>query len=225
MNWANRITMIRIILIPVIVTLMLLYNFNGAAPFFNVFTAAIEVGNYHLPYTYLIAGILFIIASLTDMLDGYIARKYNQVTTFGKFFDSIADKLLTNGVLVIFAAAGIVPVWMAVVLICRDFLIDVVRQILATATVVMAANQLGRFRAAFEMLGLTILFFVGFRMFDGGLFGGTGTYDEYGWINQVIMIPMYIATVLSILAAINYIWLNRKVLFDMTNKKKEANNG
>lgn len=65
---------------------------------------------YSLPISYLIAGILFIVASLTDLLNGYIARRYNQVTTFGKFFDSIADKLLTNTVLIVFACANIIPV-------------------------------------------------------------------------------------------------------------------
>jgi CDP-diacylglycerol--glycerol-3-phosphate 3-phosphatidyltransferase len=219
MNWANRVTILRLIFIPIIGILMTLPSVNGV--FYGVLTDwELHVGSYHLNYLYLIAGILFIIASLTDMLDGYLARKYNQVTTFGKFFDSIADKLLTNTVLIIFAVCQILPVWMVVLLICRDFLIDVVRQILATSNVVMAANKLGKYRAAVEMLGLTILFFVGWTNFTGATFSGTG---EYGYINQIVMIPMYVATLLSVISAFNYIALNRRVLFaGMKNPKKDV---
>ncbi|QGS52306.1 CDP-diacylglycerol--glycerol-3-phosphate 3-phosphatidyltransferase [Spiroplasma tabanidicola] len=221
MNWANRITMIRIILIPIIITLMIICNFdNNANLLYGVFNKAINISNYSLPYAYLIAGILFIVASLTDALDGYIARKYNQITTFGKFFDSIADKLLTNSVLIVFAIGGIIPVWMCVILICRDFLIDVVRQILASSNTIMAADKLGKYRATFEMIGLTILFFVGFRFFNGS-FQGKTKFDEYGWINQIIMIPMYITTVLCIASALNYIIKNKKVLFNTSSLKKE----
>lgn len=218
MNWANRITLIRIFLIPIIIGLMVIVPFAGTSLYNGWNEWLIITGptiTYSLPISYLIAGILFIIASLTDLLDGYIARRYNQVTTFGKFFDSIADKLLTNTVLIVFACANIIPVWMVVILIARDFVIDVVRQILATQKVVMAANQLGRIRAAVEMFGMTILFFIGFRMFGGDSLK-PGQWNEFGWVNQIIMIPMYLATILSLAAAGNYIFLNRKALFDMT---------
>ncbi|WP_338971558.1 CDP-diacylglycerol--glycerol-3-phosphate 3-phosphatidyltransferase [Spiroplasma endosymbiont of Panorpa germanica] len=227
MNWANRITMIRLLLIPIIIILMIIHQFPGT-PMFSVWNQTINVGqNYQLPVAYLIAGILFIIAALTDFLDGYVARKFNQVTTFGKFFDAIADKVLTNTVLIVFACAGIVPIWMAIILIARDFIIDAVRQILATKEVVMAANQMGKIRAAMEMIGMSLLFFVGFRMFNGSL-QGNGAFDEFGWINQVALIPMYIATVLSVLSAGIYIGANRKQLFDTTvisksDKKEKVN--
>ncbi|AHI54080.1 CDP-diacylglycerol-glycerol-3-phosphate 3-phosphatidyltransferase [Spiroplasma sabaudiense Ar-1343] len=221
MNWANRITMIRLLLIPVIVILMVFYQFPGS-PLFDVWNQTINIGtHYQLPIAYLVAGILFIIAAFTDFLDGYIARKFNQVTTFGKFFDAIADKVLTNTVLIVFACSGIVPIWMAVVLIARDFIIDAVRQILATKEVIMAANWMGKIRAAMEMVGMSLLFFVGFRMFNGST-QGTGNFDEFGWINQVVMIPMYIATVLSVVSAGIYISLNRKQLFDTTVISKKV---
>lgn len=216
MNWPNRISLFRILLIPIILVLMVLPNIG---PFFNLWDQGINSSGYHLPYSYLIAGILFIIASLSDMLDGYIARKYNMITTFGKFFDSIADKLLTNLVLIVFGIAQMVPIWMVVVLIARDFIIDVVRQILASANVVMAADKLGKYRAAFEMVGLSILFFASFA-FMGGSPNKTGTYDEYGWINQIIMIPMYISTILCIVSAINYMYMNRKALFSTADSPK-----
>lgn len=222
MNWANRITLIRIFLIPIIIVLMVIVTFPGTS-LYNGWDQWLTIKRpnitYSLPISYLIAGILFLVASLTDLLDGYIARRYNQVTTFGKFFDSIADKLLTNTVLIVFACANIIPVWMTVFLIARDFVINVVRQILASQKGIMAANQLGRVRAAVEMFAMIILFFIGFRMF-GGQSLKTGQWDEFGWVNQIIMIPIYLATVLSLLAAGNYIYLNRKALFDMTVIKK-----
>ncbi|AHF61288.1 hypothetical protein P344_05345 [Spiroplasma mirum ATCC 29335] len=223
MNWANCITLVRIILLPIILVLLLIYPFGELLYYgwTDTIVAKGEHVTYTLPISYLIAGVLFAIASLSDALDGYIARKYGQVTTFGKFFDSIADKLLTNGVVIVFACANIIPVWMCLILILRDFLIDVVRQILATKTVVMAANWLGKIRAACEMLGIFILFFVGYRMFNGQP-QTTGQWNEYGWVNQIIMIPMYLATLLSITSAVNYMYLNRKALFDMgiINKPK-----
>ncbi|WP_368487137.1 CDP-diacylglycerol--glycerol-3-phosphate 3-phosphatidyltransferase [Spiroplasma sp. DGKH1] len=223
MNWANRITLVRIILLPIILVLLLIYPFGELLyhGWTDTIVAKSEHVTYTLPISYLIAGVLFAIASLSDALDGYIARKYGQVTTFGKFFDSIADKVLTNGVVIVFACANIIPVWMCLILILRDFLIDVVRQILAAKTVVMAANWLGKIRAACEMLGIFILFFVGYRMFNGQP-QTTGEFNEYGWVNQIIMIPMYLATLLSITSAVNYIYLNRTALFDMAviNKPK-----
>ncbi|QHX36952.1 CDP-diacylglycerol--glycerol-3-phosphate 3-phosphatidyltransferase [Spiroplasma sp. BIUS-1] len=213
MNLANKITLVRILLIPLIVLLLLLtpaplVNYEGLQ---ILEKANLEIGNYSLPITYLVAGVLFIIASLTDMLDGYVARKYKMVTNFGKFFDSIADKLLTNAILVIFACFKILPIWMCVILVSRDFIIDVVRQILATSSVVMAANQMGRIRATAEMVGLSLLFFVGLQCWSN--------WSEFDWLNQVILIPMYLTTVLSILSAGIYIHANRKVLFDSSVEK------
>ncbi|AUB31981.1 CDP-diacylglycerol--glycerol-3-phosphate 3-phosphatidyltransferase [Spiroplasma floricola] len=216
MNLANKITFVRVLLIPVIVILLLLtpaswVNYEAITQLGNL--NVFSIGNYHLPLTYLIAGILFIVASLTDMLDGYVARKYNMVTNFGKFFDAIADKLLTNSVLIIFACFGILPIWLCIILICRDFIIDVVRQILANSAVVMAANKMGKIRATAEMVGLSILFFLGAQCWDN--------FNQFGWINQVILIPMYVTVVLSILSAVIYINANKKVLFDSSTEKND----
>ncbi|WP_338983749.1 CDP-diacylglycerol--glycerol-3-phosphate 3-phosphatidyltransferase [Spiroplasma endosymbiont of Othius punctulatus] len=211
MNWANRVTLIRLIFIPMIIIMIFLGPANGHG--WDVITTKFTSGNYSLALSDLIAGLLFIIASLSDMLDGYIARKYNQVTNFGKFFDSIADKLLTNLILVVFAVIGILPLWIVLIFIGRDFIIDVVRQVLATQKTIMAANNLGRYKAAVQMLGMSILFFVGLSSFSGD----TWLYGEFGLINQLVMIPTYIAAILSIAAALNYMILNRKVLFSIAS--------
>lgn len=211
MNLPNSISLFRIILIPIILVLMLI-NWDQA----------LVIGDYHLTIAWLIAGILFVIASLSDLLDGYLARKLNQVTTFGKFFDSIADKLLTNSVLIVMSYVGVIPIWITLILVLRDFMIDALRQILAAQNVVMAANWYGRLKAAVQMLGLSILFFVGYQNFDGSS-SGSSLYDQYGLINQLLLIPTYLATILSLYSAGVYISLNAKYLTAKTPKVKKQN--
>ena len=213
MNVPNIISLIRLILVPVIVSLMIIGPINNDN-FYQLWATSININNYTLPITWLIASILFIIAAISDFLDGWWARKFNQVTTFGKFFDSIADKLLTNCVLIVMACATIIPIWMVIILVLRDFIIDVVRQILATKGIIMAADKYGRIKAAVQMLGITILFFINWRFLNGKV-NGHSNNDQYGLINQLVMIPMYIATLLSIFSAYNYVSLNCKNLFNI----------
>lgn len=209
MNLPNVISLVRIILVPVIVVLMLV-NQNHV----------LSINHYHLSVTWLIAGVFFIVASLSDFLDGYLARKLNKVTNFGKFFDSIADKFLTSAVLIVMSYVKIMPIWITLVLILRDFLIDALRQILATKKVVLAANWYGKWKTAFQMLGLTILFFVGYKNFNGNV-SGNGLYDQYGLINQLLLIPMYIGTILSLYSAGVYLSLNYKYLMPKSTVDKE----
>lgn len=201
LNVPNLITLFRIILVPVVAILMLV-NSN----------CDIVINNFHLSITWLIAGILFMIAALSDFFDGYLARKFNKVTTFGKFFDAIADKFLTNAVLIIMSYKMIIPIWITLILVLRDFLIDAVRQILAAKNVIMSANWYGKWKATFQMIGLMLLFFISYKNFNGS-FNGFGTFDQYGLINQLIFIPIYISTILSIYSAGVYIYINFEKLF------------
>lgn len=210
MNLPNSISLVRILLIPVILVLMLV-NWDQA----------IVAGDYQIQIAWLLAGIFFIIAAFSDYLDGYLARKLNQVTTFGKFFDSIADKLLTSGVLIVMSYFAIVPIWITLILILRDFLMDALRQILASKQIVLAANWYGKWKTALQMFGLTILFFVSYKNFAGSS-SGNDLYDQYGVINQVLLIPMYLATILSIYSAGIYFYLNYHYLLDNSNKTKKA---
>lgn len=207
MNLPNSISLVRILLIPIILILMLV-NWDQA----------IVSSNYHLQVAWLLAGIFFVVAVLSDYLDGYLARKLKQVTTFGKFFDSIADKLLTNSVLIVMSYYHVVPIWITLILIMRDFLIDALRQILASRQVIMAANWYGKWKAAFQMFGMSLLFFVSYQNF-GGSPNGNGTYDQYGYINQIIFIPMYITTILSLYSAGVYFYLNYSHLMDSQSNK------
>lgn len=218
MNIPNLISLFRLLLVPVIVFLMIIAPVSEN--FYYLWNGAINIENYRLPISWLIAGILFIIASISDFIDGWWARKFNQVTVFGKFFDSIADKLLTNSVIIVMACATIIPIWMTVILVLRDFIIDVVRQILAAKGIIMAADNFGRVKAVVQMIGITILFFVNFRFLNGNI-SGTSINDQYGIINQLVLLPMYIATILSIFSAYNYIHINVKNLFSMEKIIKE----
>ena len=124
MNKANKITMTRIIMSLIIITIMLF-------PFDQVgleFPTYILNGNITINLKYIIVGFLFIIASLTDFLDGYVARKYNIVTDFGKMIDAISDKLLTNSVLIILACAGKISTIVTVVIVMRDIIVDSINE-------------------------------------------------------------------------------------------------
>lgn len=205
MNLPNSISLVRILLVPIIIVLMLV-NWEQA----------IVINNYQLYISWLLAGIFFIIAALSDFLDGYLARKLNKVSTFGKFFDAIADKFLTSAVLIVMSYVKIIPIWITLILILRDFLIDALRQVLASKQVILAANWYGKWKTAMQLVGLALLFFVNYQSFNGSE-TGSDFYDQYGIINQVILIPTYIATFLSIYSAGVYFYLNYQYLLSERN--------
>ena len=126
MNKANKITMSRIIMSLIIITIMLF-------PFDQVgleFPTYILKGNIVIDLKYILVGILFVIASFTDFLDGHVARKYNMVTDFGKMIDAISDKLLTNSVLIILGCSGKISAAIVVVIIARDIVVDSIKMVI-----------------------------------------------------------------------------------------------
>ena len=149
---------------------------------------------------YLIAGILFILASLTDFLDGYIARKNNIVTDFGKLLDAIADKVLVNSVLIILASQGFIHPIIPVVIIVRDSIVNSIKMIAASRGKVVAAIKSGKVKTATLMVGIALTLFynlpfelVNLRVADFLLFG---------------------AAILSIISGIQYYLLNKHLLFE-----------
>lgn len=137
MNLPNKLTMLRVIMIPFFV-LFMLSGIGG------------EAGKWA-------ALALFVIASLTDLLDGKIARKYNLVTNFGKFMDPLADKLLVCSALICFVELGKLPAWMVIVIISREFVISGFRLIAADNGVVIAASYWGKFKTTFQMVMIVLL--------------------------------------------------------------------
>ncbi len=176
MNLPNKLTMFRVILIPFFVFFLL-------APYFEGY------GNY-------VAVAIFIVASLTDLLDGKIARKYNLVTNFGKFMDPLADKLLVCSAMICLIELGLLPAWIVILIIAREFIISGFRLIASDNGVVIAASYWGKFKTTFQMLMVIVLLL----NFDIPAFKILGT------------VLIWIATILTVVSLIDYIVKNKDVL-------------
>lgn len=155
MNKANKITITRIIM-SMIIILLLLFPFDEVGLEFPTYLVG---GKVLVDLKYIIVGILFIIASLTDFLDGYVARKYNLVTDFGKMIDAISDKLLTNSVLIILACNGKISTIVAVVIIMRDIVVDSIKMVIGNQGAAVAAIGLAKVKTATLMVGIILTLF------------------------------------------------------------------
>lgn len=148
----NTLTVIRLILAVIVIILILFpYDMIG----YN-FPKYLINGIAVLDVKLAICAVLFVIASITDFLDGHIARKYNYVSNFGKLMDPIADKMLTNSLLIILAGEGFISTIIPVVIISRDIVVDGVRMLLTEKGEVLPAGKLGKFKTAFLMIGITL---------------------------------------------------------------------
>ncbi len=186
MNLANRLTISRIIMaIFIIVFLLIPWNdFNISFPEF------LAGGKVLIDIRYLIVGIVFIIASITDYFDGRIARSNNMTTDFGACLDAIADKILVNGLLIILAYQGFISEVIPVIIISRDIFVDALKTLSASKGVVVKASIWGKVKTIFMMLGLTLVLFYNmpFEL----------------WNIKLDYIFIYIATVLSVVSGVIY---------------------
>ena len=155
MNLANKITMSRVVL-SIVIMIVLLFPFEGLG--FHLPTILVS-GKILIDTKYIIAGVLFIIASLTDFLDGYVARKYNMVTDFGKMVDAISDKMLTNSLLVILAANNMISPVIAVIFIVRDIVVDSIKMVVGNKGHAVAAIGVAKLKTATLMVGLALTLF------------------------------------------------------------------
>ena len=155
MNLPNKITCVRLVISAVVLIILATpWNYFGFDfPTYSVF----GVENVNLKY--IICGILFMIGSITDFLDGYIARKYNLVTDFGKVMDAIADKVLVNGVLIILAYDKFIPLIVPVIIITRDIVVDSIKMASGSKGKVVAASWPGKIKTICMMVGVTLVFF------------------------------------------------------------------
>lgn len=169
MNTANKITMSRIFLSVVILIVLLFpwHQFGIDIPTYIV------NGNMTIELKYIVAGILFIIASLTDFIDGKVARKYNMVTDFGKMIDAISDKILTNTLIVVLACDGMVSPVIAVIIIGRDIIVDSIKMLIGNKGKAVGAIGIAKCKTASLMIGLTLKLFydlpfslISFRLSD-----------------------------------------------------------
>ncbi len=196
MNLPNKLTIGRIFM-ALLVIAILLFPFEAMGistmKFFVNESLVIDI-------KYLIAGVLFVLASLTDFLDGYIARKYNLVTDFGKMTDAIADKMLVNSVLIILASTGFISAIIPVVVVLRDTIVDVIKMIVGNKGKAVAAIKSGKIKTACLMVGITLTLFYNL---------------PFELINiRVSDILLIIATVMSIISGVQYYTLNKKNLFN-----------
>ncbi len=159
MNLPNKITVSRIVM-SIIILVMLVVPWHALGvewPVYGrIFGITLETG---LSLKYIVAGVLFVIAALTDRLDGYLARKRNQVTDLGKMLDAIADKILVNGVLIILAYDRMIPLVVPVVIITRDIITDTCKMISGNKGKVVAASKGGKIKTVFVMTGTSFVFF------------------------------------------------------------------
>jgi len=193
MNLPTKLTVSRIVL-SVIVIIMLLFPFYQIGINFPVYS----IDGIKLDLRYIISGILFVIASFTDFLDGHIARKYNLITNTGKMLDAIADKLLVNSVLIIFGSIGFVNPIVPVVIVVRDIVVDAIKMEAASQGKVVAAIKSGKIKTAALMVGTTLMFFSNL---------------PFELINiRVDLFLLYFATIMSIISMVEYFTLNKNII-------------
>lgn len=176
MNLPNKLTVLRVIMIPFFIFFMLT-DYAGAAAKW-------------------VALAIFIIASLTDMLDGKIARKYNLVTNFGKFMDPLADKLLVCAAMICLVEMGKLASWMVIIIISREFIISGFRLIAADNGVVIAASYWGKFKTVFQMVMICLLI------------------ADIGAIAVVTTVVTWIALILTVVSLVDYLMKNKDVMKD-----------
>jgi len=153
-----------------------------------------------IPVGHLIGAIIFIIASITDFIDGYYARKYDLVTNMGKFLDPLADKLLVSAALIILVEFGMAPSWIVILIISREFAVTGLRLILANEGEVVAANQLGKIKMWTQIVAISSLLL-------GNIF-----FEMFGIPFDTIM--LYVCLIFTVWSGWDYFYLNRKVLLD-----------
>ncbi|NLJ95702.1 MAG: CDP-diacylglycerol--glycerol-3-phosphate 3-phosphatidyltransferase [Clostridiales bacterium] len=175
MNLPNKITIARVLMIPIYLIFMLV-------------TA--------IPYGRLIAAIIFTVAAITDAIDGYIARKRNLITNFGKFMDPLADKLLVCSALICFVEFDQMSSWIAIIIIAREFIISGFRLIASDNNVVLAASWWGKIKTNVQVV-MSVLLIVNL---------------DYPFFNLLEIISIYLATALTVISLVDYLYKNRQLL-------------
>ncbi|MBQ8018526.1 MAG: CDP-diacylglycerol--glycerol-3-phosphate 3-phosphatidyltransferase [Methanobrevibacter sp.] len=190
MNLPNKLTILRLVISAVVLVILCIpWSSLGIEwPIYSVKTLSLD---FNLEY--IVVGILFAIGSLTDVLDGYLARKYNSVTDFGKVMDAIADKVLVNGVLIILASSNFIPVIVPVIVISRDIAVDSLKMVVGKTEGAVQASWHGKIKTVCMMIGIILLFIIGIPLssFENSLY-------------RIDLLFIYVATILSIISGYIY---------------------
>ena len=177
MNLPNKLTMLRLVLVPVVMAVLLLPMIPWQV-------------------AYSVGVVLLALTSLTDMLDGKIARKYNLITNFGKFMDPLADKLLVSAAMICLIELGRIPAYIVVIIISREFIISGFRLIASDNNIVIAASMWGKYKTVFQMVMVILML------------------ANIPALQTVTTIVMWIATILTIVSLVDYVYKNKSVLSD-----------
>lgn len=194
MNLPTKLTVLRLILSVVVIAILCIpfHLFGFKFPEYDVNGVIVSL-------QYVIAGVIFIVASVTDWADGYIARKYNLVTDTGKMLDAIADKVLVNSVLIILAAQGCFHVIIPVVIVLRDIVVNAIKMEAASKGKVVAAIKSGKLKTACLMTGLVLVFI---------------NNIPFAYINiRLDQFLLYFAVIMSIISGVQYFVLNKAIIF------------
>lgn len=195
MNLPNKLTITRLILVPVLV-IVYLFPYD----LFNIHVLNINILSTELSLVNIICFLIFSIASLTDYLDGYIARKNNLVTTFGKFVDPIADKLIVNTTLLLLTWHHEISIIVPIIMISRDIVVDAIRLVASQKNVVLAASMLGKAKTMTQMIAICIL------LLNNIIFGYFGIPMD--------QIMIWVATVISLISGIDYFMKNKEYILE-----------
>ena len=204
MNLPNKLTMLRILLVPVMIILFYIPWLSENYLFSYTIGSSLKI--HGLTWLYFIELLLFIIASITDFLDGHIARSRNLVTSFGKFADPLADKILVFSIMAMFLLnysgllpkGPLVPLWVYVVMLIREFAVSGVRMVAAKEGVAIAAGKTGKLKTLVTMIAIIVLFL-------------SGLHDVVIYTGQVLI---YIACLLTIISGIEYIVKGRQYILE-----------
>ncbi len=188
MNLANKLTLLRIILVPVFLIFFLVQGID---------------------YGTIIATIIFIVASITDQLDGHIARSRNQITTFGKFMDPLADKLLVTAVFVCLVQIDMIPAWAVIIILSREFAVSGLRSIAASNGLVIAASWWGKIKTVIQMIAIILFLLTVNIMSLNNISLITNYLPFFVWAANIVF---YIAVIITIISGIDYFVKNRKVI-------------
>lgn len=193
MNLPNKLTLTRILFVPILILIyMFPYESMGIhVPVFHIFHTDLSLVD-------IIIFVIFVIASMTDMLDGQIARKRKLITTFGKFADPIADKLLVNTIFMLLASNGKISIIIPIIMVSRDTIVDAIRLVCASKQIVIAAKPLGKLKTVTQMMGLGFILLNNFPL---------------SFFNIPIgQIMIWIAAIISIISGLDYFYSYKELL-------------
>ena len=195
MNLPNKITVARMLLIPI----MIIVPYLGLN---NILFGSVTIGSF-------ITLIIFLIASFTDFLDGYLARKNNLVTTFGKFLDPIADKLLVLSALIMLVEQGIIPGWIPIIIVAREFIVSGIRMLAAGDGKVIAASWYGKVKTVSQMIAISLAFLSTNTFMQ---FTSVGMSTGALILNILMSLAMVIAVLTTILSGVDYFMKSKDIV-------------